>query len=333
MKSPITGKVMTLNKESRTMTFRKEEFEVLYHFYLCKDTGEQFTTTELDEVNLSQLYNQYRAKHHLPFPDEISALREKYGLPATKMAEVLGFGVNVYRNYENGEIPSQSNSRLIQLAQDPEEFTKLLKLSGVYEGGELDKKLKKVEHLVEQKRSMFNFNFEEYLLGDKLADEYTGFKVPNLNKFVEMVVFFTEKLQPYKTKMNKLLFYSDFLNFKQTCYSISGVRYVAIQMGPVPKNFGSLFDFAANKDDIDIIYEEFHNGYIGEHFMPNAKRSFNSELFTESELETLKIVAEKFKGTKTDKIINISHEEIGWQQNVDGFKDISYKHGFSLKNV
>jgi putative zinc finger/helix-turn-helix YgiT family protein len=331
MKSPITGKTMVLNKESRTMTFRKEEFVVWYHFYQCEESSEQFTTSELDEVNVSQLYHQYRAKHNLPFPDEILSTREKYGLPATKMAEVLGFGINVYRQYESGEIPSQSNARLIQLAQDPEEFAKLLKLSAVYEGVDLEKKLKHVEHLIEQKKSVLNFDFEEYLLGDKRANEYTGFKIPNLNKFIEMVVYFTEKLQPYKTKMNKLLFYSDFLNFKQTCHSISGVRYVAIQMGPVPKNFGSLFDYAANKNDIDIIYETFDNGHTGEHFMVNSKRHFNAELFTEKELETLKTVAEKFKGTRTDKIVDISHDEIAWQHNVDGFNEISYKQGFELK--
>ncbi|WP_394351640.1 type II toxin-antitoxin system antitoxin SocA domain-containing protein [Lunatibacter salilacus] len=37
--------------------------------------------------------------------------------------------------------------------------------------------------------------------------------------------------------MNKLLFYADFLMFKRSCFSISGVRYKAIDMGPVPFNF------------------------------------------------------------------------------------------------
>lgn len=333
MKSPITGKEMVLVKEKRTMTFRKEEFEVLYHFYECADSKEHFTTSELDEINLQQLYHSYRAKHHLPFPEEIKELREKYDLPAIKMAEILGFGVNVYRNYENGEIPSQSNARLIQLAKDPEEFLKLLKLSGVYEGDELEKKIKRLERLIAEKKLVFNFNFEEYLLGEKLADEYTGFKIPSLEKFVEMVVFFTEKLEPYKTKMNKLLFYADFLNFKQTCYSISGARYIAIQKGPVPKNYGSLFDYAANRDDIDICYEEFSNGYVGEHFTPNENRKFNSELFTKEELLVLEIVATKFANANTTKIVDISHEEKAWLDNIDGFNGINYKYGFDLKNV
>ena len=333
MKSPITGKAMILKNESRTMTFRKEEFQVLYNFYECEDSKEHFTTNELDEVNLQQLYHQYRAKHHLPFPEEIIELRETYNLPANKMAEILGFGINVYRNYESGEIPSQSNARLIQLAQDPEEFLKLLKLSGVYEGDELQEKIKKIEALKAEKNALRNFSAEEYLLGDKLADEFTGFRVPNLKKFVEMVVFFTEKLQPYKTKMNKLLFYADFLSFKRTCYAISGARYIAIQKGPVPKNYGSLFDYAANRDDIDICYEEFPNGYVGEHFTPNANRKFNPNLFSKDELDVLNIIAEKFIDANTNKIVDISHEEKAWLDNIKGFNGISYKYGFELKNV
>ena len=51
---------MLLIKENRILTFRNEEFEVVYHHYKCEESGELFTTTELDEINLTQLYNQYR---------------------------------------------------------------------------------------------------------------------------------------------------------------------------------------------------------------------------------------------------------------------------------
>ena len=49
MKSPITGEEMKLSKERRSMDFRKETFEIVYHYYKCEKTGEQFTTTSLDE--------------------------------------------------------------------------------------------------------------------------------------------------------------------------------------------------------------------------------------------------------------------------------------------
>ena len=39
-----------------------------YHYYLCQDTGEQFTTTELDELNINQLYNQIQAEIQFAVP-------------------------------------------------------------------------------------------------------------------------------------------------------------------------------------------------------------------------------------------------------------------------
>ena len=128
MKSPITGKEMKLIKERRSMHFRKEEFEVVFHYYKCEDSGEQFTTTSMDEVNMNQVYNQYRDRFNIPFPDEITRIREKYGLPANKMSEVLGFGVNTYRQYEAGEIPSIANAKLIQMAEDPKIFMGMINL-------------------------------------------------------------------------------------------------------------------------------------------------------------------------------------------------------------
>ncbi|MEK6782074.1 MAG: type II TA system antitoxin MqsA family protein [Bacteroidota bacterium] len=333
MKSPVTGKEMPLKKEDRTMTFRKEEFEVLYHYYICEGSGEQFTDTKLDEVNLNQLYNQYRAKYHLPFPDEIISIRKKYGVPANKMAEILGFGVNVYRNYENGEIPSESNARLMQLANDPEEFEKLLKLSKVYSRTELSKVIDRTHELKQKERIQFVLDFEEYAMGEKLPDEFTGYRMPHLNKMIEMVVFFTQEMKPWKTKLNKLLFYADFLHFKNTCFSISGSRYHALQMGPVVKNFSSIFEYAANKDEVDIHQTLFADGGIGEQFVPRANRPFRSALFEESELSVLQTVAENFKRTKTVEIIDISHKEPAWIKNEKDHQLISYKHGFELQTI
>lgn len=56
MKSPVTGKEMKLTKERRLMHFRKEAFEIVFHYYKCEDSGEQFTTTELDEVKMNQVF-------------------------------------------------------------------------------------------------------------------------------------------------------------------------------------------------------------------------------------------------------------------------------------
>ena len=128
MKSPITGKEMKIVKESRSIEFRKETFDIVYHYYICEDSGEQFTSNALDEVNSNQVYNQYRETFNIPFPIDIKKLREKYGLLASKMSEILGFGINSYRKYEAGEMPSIANAKLIQMADDPNSFINMIEL-------------------------------------------------------------------------------------------------------------------------------------------------------------------------------------------------------------
>ena len=225
MKSPITSGEMTLKREERVMRFRKKNYPLQYHYYYCNDSGQQFTTTELDDINLIQVYNQYRDEHNLPFPEEIGGIRAAYGLSAAKIAEILGLGTNSYRNYEQGEVPSESNARLIQVAQDPEEFKKIVLLSGALQGKQLERLSVRIEHLIESRKKTTCVDIEEYLLGSKLPDEYSGYRIPSLEKLSEMVVFFAETLAPWKTKLNKLLFYADFLHFKTTGYSISGTGF------------------------------------------------------------------------------------------------------------
>ncbi|HBZ25660.1 MAG TPA: DNA-binding protein [Rikenellaceae bacterium] len=334
MKSPITGKEMKLTKERRSMDFRKETFEIVFHYYKCEDSGEHFTTTTLDELNMNQVYNQYRDKFNIPFPEEIIRIRERYSLSAAKMSEILGFGVNSYRQYEAGEMPSIANAKLIQMVDDPKYYIDMVELCGTLDEKIKQKYIQKAQLLVEErKRNIFNLNFIEYLLGNHLADVYSGYRNPNFEKFTEMVVYFSDKIEPFKTKMNKLLFYADFFMFKQSCFSISGMRYKAIDMGPVPNNFQSIFEYLANKDEIDIHTTEFSNGYTGEQFKARKERPFKAELFSVNELETLEKVATVFKTTSTNDIIESSHLEEAWKKNKKNKSVISYEYAFELNQI
>ncbi len=334
MKSPITGKEMKLTKERRLMDFRKETFEIVFHYYICEDSGEQFTTTALDELNINQVHNQYRDKFNILFADEIIRIREKYGLSAVKMSEILGFGVNSYRQYESGEMPSVANAKLIQMMDDPQFFIEMVELCAVLDKKTQIKYIQKAQILAdEKKRNAFNLNLKEYLLGNHLADIYSGYRNPSLEKFTEMVVYFSHNLSPFKTKLNKLLFYADFSMYKQSCFSISGVRYNAINMGPVPNNFQSIFEYLANTNEIEIYTTEFPNGYTGEQFKVRKDRVFNAKLFTENEIETLEKVAALFKDTSTTDIIELSHLEVAWKKNEKDKSCISYEYAFELNSI
>lgn len=316
------------------MTYRAEPFQILFHSYRCEESEEQFTSTALDELNLRQIHNQYRERYSIPFPDEISKIRKQYDLPANRMAEILGFGVNSYRNYESGEMPSIANSKLIRMAADPKKFIEMINLCGTLDGGLKSKYVNKAQVIIKENTSQLPaYKFEEYVLGNSFANIYSGYRRPSLGKFTEMVVYFAERLQPYKTKLNKLLFYADFLMFKQSCFSISGMHYRAIEMGPVPANFQSIFEYLDNQNEIEIISTEISNGKTGEQFKAKKNRPFDDSLFSSEELTVLEKVAVTFEKHTTTKIIETSHKESAWIQNEKNKKTICYNYAFELSQI
>ena len=67
MQSPFTGKEMTIQKELRTMMYKKDEFRIYFHTWKCEYTGEQFEDDVFAKLNYDQVQNQYRAKYAIPF--------------------------------------------------------------------------------------------------------------------------------------------------------------------------------------------------------------------------------------------------------------------------
>ncbi len=331
MKSAYTGKPMQLIREERVLQFRKEDFTLLKHFFRCTDTGEEFETEEQLQLNLEQVYNQYRVKHQLPFPDEMTRIKEQYQLSSAKMSEILGFGPNTYRLYEQGEIPSLSNARLIQLAADPEEFEKLTDLCDELTEKERVKIKKRIREFAASEASSPFSGLAGYLFGTDLSPSlFRGYRRPELTKFNQMVAFFAQKIHPFKVKMCKLLFYADFAHFKRTGRSISGVSYIAIGMGPVPSNFDGLFNEARRQGFLHIEYQDFQNGGTGEQFLPGAA-AFDKTVFNNSEFQVLQEVCTRFAESGTSEMIRMSHEEEAWKAGTAGNGLISYRHGFFLK--
>lgn len=322
---------MAIHTEVQTLNFRKEEFTVKQRFYLCEDSGERFTSTQLDELNLSLVYNAYRAKHHILSPEEIKETREKYGLSAVKMSEILGFGSNSYGLYERGEIPSLANSKLLKLASGPESFFQLVNDWEIDNAGTKSKLLEKVNKMIDEE-SETDF-LENYLIGNSQFSELTGYRKPSLSRLKEMVVFFAHKVPSYKTKMNKLLFYADFLCFRELGVSMSGARYKAIPYGPVPDKFQTLFENLAETGVIDLVYIPMDNGGRKEKLIGREDRPFNLNLFTETEISFLEQIVARFIDTSPSDIVEISHKEIGWLANEAAKNFIPYDYALELKAV
>lgn len=320
-----------LQQKTSTLEFRKESFVICYHSWKDEETGEEFTTTELDELNLTQVHNQYRSKYGIPFVDEIVQIREQYGLSAAKMSDVLGLGANVYRNYESGEVPSIATGRLIQLAKDPREFRKLVDLSSnELEPNELARINKRLAGSLQHYDPMEEL-FTQRLFGTVVPNVFNGYRSPSVVKVGMMVKYFASRLQPFKTKMNKLLFYADFSHYAYTGYSITGLTYMAITHGPVPKNYGAIYDKLMETGIVDIEEVE-RDGYEGEKIL-TPEGGPDLDVFTDTEKNILDGVVKEIGSYSTSRVVEISHNEKAWKDNIDRHGRINYDYGFVLEKI
>mgnify|MGYP004598175671 FL=1 len=181
MKSPFTGGNVILHSEKRTAVFRKEKFEHTFLSYQCVDTCELFTTTELDTANTMQIYNQYRTKYGIPFPDEIRSIRRKYGLSATKMPVILGFGENQYRLYENGDMPSLTNGRILKTIQVPAVFATFVEAAkNLQNTEEYDKIMLCIEEL--ENESNTSKLIKQLIFTADGRNQWNGYALPSMSK-------------------------------------------------------------------------------------------------------------------------------------------------------
>ncbi len=331
MKCALCNGDEKLVRKYQERTFRKEVIKINEHYYKCDKCKEEYTTTKIDNLNIAQIYNQYRAKYKIPFPDQITQLRENYGLSAARMSEILGFGINQYGKYEKGEIPNSSNATLLNLIKVPTNFKSLLaKKRDLFTDAQFSKAIARIDQCIQEEN---NFDIKNlYWSSEEQPNEFNGFIMPSYKKLFNIVTYFVANNQFYKVRLNKLLFYSDFLNFKKTGNSISGSNYVALQMGPVLNNYDIALGIMQSEGLLDEEFISFSdsNGALK---LVN-KINFIEDLCSDIELETLSTVLNKFKGLDTRKIVNLSHKELGWIKQSKNKGIISYnKYAFDLLAV
>ena len=331
---PFCGSSSKLESQKVEKEFRKEKFHIREFYYKCATCGEEFTTTSTDEVTVNQIYNQYREKHGILFPEELVRLRTKYNLSAQKMAQVLGLGINTYANYENGEMPTLANSRLISSAQNPEVF-----LEYVIQSKEIfsDKAYKGLCKLAKDLMKEDDDSFVLYNLNwHQRPNQFTGYVVPDISKLSNLLLLFLEKCNSThndKLKLNKLLFYANFVNYKNTGSSITGFSYRAVPYGPVPTNYDYLFAYLTNELKlIEAEYSEANNARAYEWY--KAVQQSDTSVFNEDELETIMQILERLKDIPSWDLVELSHKERAWIELKESRDVVSYQeYGLDVEAI
>lgn len=324
--SPISGKPMRVVYEPDTETYRGEKYDFIYISFRDDAEGETYTTTESDGVWLSQVTNQYRAKHGIPYTDEIIALRERYGLSASKMSVILGFGANQYRLYEMGEVPSESNGKMIRSAMNPKVFLDLVKSSRhQLTEREYDKIVARMEEVIAKSGE---WHSEQWVVGRLFRcgrGVSNGFAPLSTARLKNLLLYILGKMgDTFQTKMNKVLFYIDFLSYRERGMAISGLAYNAIDFGPVPQRWDRVYSaFDEVEQKTQLVHDQ-------ECVALTATAAADMGGFTTEEKVIIDEVCERMKGLSAHDISDLSHREPAWKNHLHQPETIPYSEAFSL---
>ena len=327
---PICEKETAVNKiiEDVEITIRDEAIWISRVYFRCPDCGQEFENLHPETDYMDAAYREFRRRKGWLQPEDIKAFREELGLTQKQFSDLLGIGIATLNRYENGSLQSESHEQLIRLFfDDPGLLISVLKRKpGLLVPEEKVKLMAQLDEIEKDKSILVKKAVEKF--GSYPPDILSGEKAFDLEKLVHVFKFFCCDNKVFKTKLNKLLFYADFMHFREYGASITGIRYAHAPYGPVPDNFETwLVAFSKWMEEIDS--EEVYFGEnVGEIYTSQKPPDMN--LFQPSEIKVLQTVKEKFQEFSSREIKDYSHQEIGYIKTKEG-ELISYKYAESLK--
>lgn len=113
-----------------------------------------------------------------------------------------------------------------------------------------------------------------------------------------------------RVKLNKLLFFCDFLAYKALGKPITGQEYQKLEFGPCPRAFVPICDKMI--DDGDCAFRKGdHHGYTQHRLV--ALREPRPEVFSASEVDLIRDVIQELWNSNATEVSDLSHRFLGWE--------------------
>lgn len=148
---------------------------------------------------------------------------------------------------------------------------------------------------------------------------FNGNRIFSPDKMAAVVSYFAANAASlYKTKLNKLLFYADFIHYYTYGTSISGSRYVHLPYGPVPDGYEDTLEALQHYGVIDI--SEKNSAEL-------IASGDNSavDFLTPEEQKTVSWVMKTYGDMSASQLTEISHRERAYKNTRSG-EEIAYEY-------
>ncbi len=296
---------------------------------ICKKCGNELVINNIEDENLKRIYNKYRELKNIITPSEIKNLRNKYDISQRELTAILDFGKMTINRYENGSLPSKSQSDYLRLiSNDEKEFFNKAKEAFIAHRIS-QKTFSKIENIInEQYDYDNNYELKLYIKSELKTSPniFNGFKVLDLEKLQNLISYIASKTKLYLTSLNKYLWFIDMISYNKRAVSITGLTYVHEQYGPVIINRKyeeiSKLDEKYKRED-----KENNDGSIKSVITSNE--NYDLSAFTKEEIKIIDYVINMLSNKTVKEISNLSHKESGWKD-TDRYEKISFEYADNL---
>jgi len=152
----------------------------------------------------------------------------------------------------------------------------------------------------------------------------------NQAKYENAILYFVQHCNNQylgATKLNKLLYYLDFLNYRDRGKSVTGDEYYHMQYGPIPSSVETVMSALCESEKIKV---------TGEPFKETMRKIYKAEekpdvtVFSKEEQELLVAICKEFKECSIDTIVAQTHLEAPWFYSMPHDK-IDYEYAHSIE--
>jgi putative zinc finger/helix-turn-helix YgiT family protein len=315
----------------QTLPVRGECITVSGAVRYCSVCNEALVSEDLDAATLERAYCVFRERHGLLSPREIRAIRESYGMSQRAMARLLGWGDITLHRYENGALQDVAHDSVLRLIRDPANALALATTAADRLPAPAIESLKqRIQSRLDSERISQLRRCLERVVSYPSCDQYSGFRAFDLDKWYSVVLELSRQRDGIvKTKLNKMLWYCDFLHFRDYSVSITGSPYLHLQYGPVPAHY----DMLINLMELEGLITRTERVFSAERDIVGDVLSATSDLergpLTESERRVIRTVMSLFGDLTARQITEASHSERAYVETHE-FQMIPYHYARDL---
>lgn len=296
---------LVLIQKIENVIIKGENIPIQVNRFLCQECGEEFDNPCSNYDPLAAAFAEYRRRKGMVQPEQIRSFREKYNLSQKELSDLLGFGGATLSRYENGALQDEAHDTIMRLIIEPYNLQQIIQEKGdVLSSGKRQAILQKI---TQELNDITSFILLKSRTANQAPSLLNGYRKLDMGRVLGAVKILIYGKHIPKTKLNKLLFYADFLHFKRAGVSITGLCYVHLPYGPVPDQYELIFQKLLDTDP-DLRKEEEPNSDYGAEYFSYEKDPGSAGLSL-METQTLLYVKECFKDFSARRMIDFSHLE------------------------